>query len=133
MDSSYNFLMSHVDCSTSNYLVILQCSYSFFTGSCERNRDEVSVTCCESLPCAQYVQQGYVIGHVYIFIYVYMSLRNRSFGVDQSKNLRKESFLFALRHHECDTRLLVLGYSCFLLVLVCPLGLQGPWVHTRVQ
>ena len=48
VDSSYNFVMSEVDCSTSNYLVILQCSHSSFTGSCERNRDEVSVVCCES-------------------------------------------------------------------------------------
>ena len=48
MDSSYNFVMSEVDCSTSNYLVILQCSYFSFTGSCEQNREEVSVVCCES-------------------------------------------------------------------------------------
>ena len=48
VDSSYNFVMSEVDCSTNNYLVILQCSYSSFTGSCVQNRDEVSVVCCES-------------------------------------------------------------------------------------
>ena len=48
VDSDYNFLMSEVYCSTSDYLVILQCSYSSITESCERNGDEVSVFCCES-------------------------------------------------------------------------------------
>ena len=48
VSSGYSFLMSDVSCSTSNYLVILQCSHSSSTGTCERNRDEVSVACCES-------------------------------------------------------------------------------------
>ena len=48
VDNDYDFLMSEVSCSTSDYLVILQCSYSSITESCERNRDEVSVFCCES-------------------------------------------------------------------------------------
>ena len=52
MDSSYNFLMSEVNCSTSitTYLVILQCGHSsHFIESCVQNRDEVSVVCCELL------------------------------------------------------------------------------------
>ena len=48
VDSSYNFVMADVDCSNSDYLVILQCHYSSYTGSCVRNRDEVSVICRES-------------------------------------------------------------------------------------
>ena len=48
VDSSYSFVMSEVECFTSGFLVILQCSYSPSTGSCERNSDELSVICCES-------------------------------------------------------------------------------------
>ena len=48
VDSSYSFLMSEVECFTSGFLVILQCSYSPSTESCERNSDELSVICCES-------------------------------------------------------------------------------------
>ena len=48
VDDSSSFLMSNVDCSTSDYLVILQCSYySYVPSSCEQNSDEVSVNCCK--------------------------------------------------------------------------------------
>ena len=37
VNNDYDFLMSEVYCSTSDYLVILQCSHSSITESCERN------------------------------------------------------------------------------------------------
>lgn len=42
-------VLDEVDCSTSGYLAILQCSYSSFIGSnCVNGVNDVSVTCCES-------------------------------------------------------------------------------------
>ena len=44
----YPIILNDVDCSSSEYLVILQCSFSTSIGSnCLKGRDEVSVTCCE--------------------------------------------------------------------------------------
>ena len=42
-------VLSSVDCSTSDYLVILQCSYDSTPPSSCTNSDDVSVYCCESL------------------------------------------------------------------------------------
>ena len=45
----YNIILDNVDCSTSSYLVILQCSFSTSIHSnCISGRDDASVTCCES-------------------------------------------------------------------------------------
>ena len=45
---SYSIILDDVNCSTSNYLVILQCSYSTTIDSnCVNGRDDASVTCCE--------------------------------------------------------------------------------------
>ena len=41
-------LLSNVSCSTSSYLVILQCSYDDTPPSSCTDDDDVSVTCCES-------------------------------------------------------------------------------------
>ena len=46
-------VLSSVDCSTSSYLVILQCSYDSTPPSSCTNSDDVSVNCCESLTHAQ--------------------------------------------------------------------------------
>ena len=48
-NDSYSIRLDNVDCSTSNYLVILQCSFNtFITSNCVNGRDDASVTCCES-------------------------------------------------------------------------------------
>ena len=45
---SFPILVDDVDCSTSSYLVILQCSHSLIRDSnCIHGSDDVSVTCCE--------------------------------------------------------------------------------------
>ena len=45
---SYPIILDDVTCSTSNYLVILQCSFStVIESNCVNGRDDVSVTCCE--------------------------------------------------------------------------------------
>ena len=46
-DSSLPTLLSNVSCSTSSYLVILQCSYDDTPPSSCTDDDDVSVTCCE--------------------------------------------------------------------------------------
>ena len=45
--SSLPTLLSNVSCSTSSYLVILQCSYDDTPPSSCTDDDDVSVTCCE--------------------------------------------------------------------------------------
>ena len=47
-DSSLPTLLSNVSCSTSSYLVILQCSYNDTPPSSCTDDDDVSVTCCKS-------------------------------------------------------------------------------------
>ena len=46
---SYSIILDDVDCSTSNYLVILQCSFSTYIDyNCINGLDDdASVTCCE--------------------------------------------------------------------------------------
>ena len=45
---SYSHVIDDVDCSTSSYLVILQCLHSFSIDiGCVNGRDDASVTCCE--------------------------------------------------------------------------------------
>ena len=44
----YSIILAEVDCSTSNYLVILQCSFvTYISTLCRNGRDDASVTCCE--------------------------------------------------------------------------------------
>ena len=50
LDTEYPITLDNVDCFTSNYLTILQCSYStIISSSCDDGIDDVSVTCCELL------------------------------------------------------------------------------------
>ena len=46
--SIFTYVLDNVDCTSSRYLVILQCGYSTSISSgCTHNFDEVSVTCCK--------------------------------------------------------------------------------------
>ena len=48
VDNSTDFLLNDVDCISNEFLMILQCIYSnYILPACVRNRDEVSVACCE--------------------------------------------------------------------------------------
>ena len=50
LDTLYPITLDNVDCSTINYLTILQCRYSTNISSiCDHGSDDVSVTCCELL------------------------------------------------------------------------------------
>ena len=50
LDTVYPIILDNVDCSTSNYLTILQCGHStFISSSCDHGSDDVSVTCCKLL------------------------------------------------------------------------------------
>ena len=50
LDTQYPIILDNVDCSTSSYLTILQCSYStIISSSCVHGSNDVSVTCCELL------------------------------------------------------------------------------------
>ena len=50
LDTQYPITLDNVDCSTSNYLTILQCHYStFISSNCNHRSDDVSVTCCKLL------------------------------------------------------------------------------------
>ena len=56
LDTEYPITLDNVDCSTSNYLTILQCGYStFISSSCDHGMDDVSVTCCELLTDNDYL------------------------------------------------------------------------------
>ena len=47
LNTSYPITLDNVDCSTSNYLTILQCRWStIISSSCVHGKDDVSVTCC---------------------------------------------------------------------------------------
>ena len=48
-NDSFPILVDDVDCSTTSFLVILQCTHNFVIGSdCVNGRDDASVSCCES-------------------------------------------------------------------------------------
>ena len=50
LDTQYPIILDNVNCSTPNYLTILQCDYSTNISSvCVHGSDDVSVTCCELL------------------------------------------------------------------------------------
>ena len=50
LDTVYPIILDNVDCSTPNYLTILQCDYSsIISFNCDHGSDDVSVTCCELL------------------------------------------------------------------------------------
>ena len=50
LDTQYPITLNNVNCSTPNYLTILQCRHSTnISSSCVNGNDDVSVTCCELL------------------------------------------------------------------------------------
>ena len=50
LDTQYPIILDNVNCSTPNYLTILQCDYNTnISSSCVHGSDDVSVTCCELL------------------------------------------------------------------------------------
>ena len=50
LDTQYPIILDNVNCSTPNYLTILQCDYNTnISSSCDHGSDDVSVTCCELL------------------------------------------------------------------------------------
>ena len=56
LDTENPITLDSVDCSTSNYLTILQCRWSTtVSSSCDHGSDDVSVTCCELLTDNDYL------------------------------------------------------------------------------
>ena len=106
-----------------------------------------SCPCRSLLPCVQYAQKGYAIGCIYMYLYIYIYIyiffflymykchKNHLFGIFPiRKSLEKCSwrFSFALKCHECDSRLPGRVLILFLCLHLCvPSVLQGPWgAHT---
>ena len=78
---------------------------------------------------------------IYIYIYIYVNKKNRLFSALLLENLQKKcsgSFIFALKHCECDAWLPVHPRSkatpLALLMLMCPLRITGALdcTHMRV-
>ena len=98
------------------------------------------------LPSAQYVQQGYAIGCVYMYVYIFKTCaciyvtKNCSFSAFLVKNPQKSAHEAFFLHLDIVNVTLDCWFTpdralllFFCLRLCAPLGPQGPEAHTRVH